>query len=111
MKKLIIAAALAVAASGAVASDKYAAQACATYGDIAGNYYKMKALGASKTVVVNNLNANDSSERAKDAIRPMIDRLFATNMGPVAFVNWSTEYCLKTVIPEFKRKPLTEDEE
>jgi hypothetical protein len=111
MKKLIIATALAVAASGAFASDKYAAQACSTYGDIAGDYAKMKVYGASKVRVMNHLDSLDAADRVKDSVRPIVHKLFATNMTPVAFSNWAIGYCLNSVIPEFKRNPLTEDEE
>ena len=111
MKRMLIAAFLMVAASGAFASQQLEAKACAQYADLAGNYYKMKAIGANKAVVVNHINSMEVADRVKDSIRPAVDRLFATNMGPIAFVNWSTEYCLRKVIPEFRQRPLTEEEE
>ena len=111
MKKMVIAAALMVAASGAFASQQLEAKACANYADLAGSYYKMKAMGMNKVMVANHLNAIEASERAKDTVRPMVDRLFATNMGPIAFLNWSTEYCLKNVIPDIRRRPITDEDE
>jgi len=111
MEKMVIAAVLMVAASGAFASQQLEAKVCANYATLAGDYYKMKSIGMSKLVVVNHFDSIEGSERARDAVRPMVDRLFSTNMSPIAFINWSTEYCLKNVIPDLRRRRIAEEQE